>query len=529
MDDPSLTTPASLADSAAAALRWSPATRIDSRIALTGILAIATCLRFGFLGRNSIWYDEAYMAWITRLNWHDMVAALRISDAHPPLYFFLIKAWSGIAGTGEAALRFPAACFSLLSVCLTYALMRRVASESISLLSAFLVSVSPLQVMIGQDGRMYALLGTLALGSTLALALAVEHGGPIRWAAYTIAASLIVYTHYLGALVLVAHGLWVAIYERRNLMAWLGSTAVAAILFLPWLPAFWDQLRHGNGWPWYRNSQLYVDLADLIGLFAFGGSLFGLGSYFFPGTAPPATQGVILLPFLLVAWQGVRSCLSPARQANCRGVALLGLAAGLPIGVMVALAFGRLIFYPRWLAFLGPFFSMFLALGIRAIADRMPSGRHYAPVVLSAALLLYGVPVLGQYYFDSTFRPYRWREAAAVVKAQVRPNDLFLYVNQSAMVSFSYYFREPHPSVTLTPLEARAGTASGRRPEFSAAQARQLAGRYPRVWVIATVPLTAEMQQRLLSALGTAYQVAGRRDFTAVWVHLLEAKPAPVR
>lgn len=528
MDNPSLATSVPSADSAAAPLRWSPATRIDARIALTCILAVAASLRFGFLGRNSIWTDEAYMAWMTRFGWHDMIAALRASDAHPPLYFLLIKAWSGIAGIGEAALRFPAACFSLLSVWLTYALMRRVAPEPVALLGGLLVTLSPLQVMIGQDGRMYALLGALALGSTLALVLAVEHGGPRRWAAYTAVAGLIVYTHYLGALVLAAHGLWVAIYERRHLIAWLGSMAVAALLFLPWLPAFWDQLRHGNGWPWYRHSQLYVDLADLFGLFAFGGSLFGMGSYFFPGTAPLATQAIVLLPFLLVVWQGVWSCLSKARAVNCRGVALLGLTAALPIGVLVALALGRLIFYPRWLAFLGPFFSMFLALGVGALADRMPSGRRYAAALLSTALLLSAVPVLGRYYFDSTFRAYRWREAAVLVKAQAGPRDLFLYVNESAMISFSYYYREPHSSVTLTPVEARAGTAA-QRPGFTATQARQLAARYPRVWLIATVPLTAEMQQRLLSALETAYHVVGRRDFTAVWVHLLEAKPVSVR
>ena len=144
--------------------------------ALAGIITVTAVLRFSLLGQNSLWFDEAWMAWIGQQRWQDIVPLLRAGDAHPPLSYFLMKAWIGIAGDGEAALRFLSACCGVLSVALTYALARRISTERVSLLSALVIGVSPFAVMAGQEVRMYALLGTLALASTLALVASVVTG-----------------------------------------------------------------------------------------------------------------------------------------------------------------------------------------------------------------------------------------------------------------------------------------------------------------------------------------------------------------
>jgi len=406
----------------------------------------------------------------------------------------------------------------VLSVALTYALMRRVSPVRVSLLSALVIGVSPFAVMAGQEVRMYALLGTLAVASTLALSASVGRGGVLRWGGYVLLTTAMIYTQYFGGLVVLAHGVWVAWYERRHSGRWLLAVGAVTVLYLPWVPSLWQQIALGNGAPWYRRGAVFLDLGDLLGLLAFGGSLFGMGSYFFPGTVGPAGQVLILLPFLITLWRGAASWMSDRRS-----LALIGLPVVVTVVAMASVSIGRwLIFYPRWFSFLLPFYAMLLARGLEDIAARWRGRSPEVLGLLTAALLAFGMPVLVRYYFDPGFRPYPWRAAADLVRRQVRPSDFLLFVNGSAEIAFSYYFDQPQPSLALTPVEDARGLDPA--PGFTDVQARALAGRYPRLWLIATPPLTPGMQERLRARLDSAYQVVGSRSFPGIWVHLLEVK-----
>src|SRR5262249_54378839 len=136
---------------------------------LGGVLAVAALLRFALLGHNSIWFDEAYVVRVALSPWQAIPGVLRAAEFHPPLYYLLMKAWIGTTGVHEAALGFPSACFGFLTVFLTYLVVTRVSSDAVGLLSPGLVAASPFPVMASQDARMYALLGVLALASTLLL------------------------------------------------------------------------------------------------------------------------------------------------------------------------------------------------------------------------------------------------------------------------------------------------------------------------------------------------------------------------
>src|SRR5438309_3166235 len=180
----------------------SPHDAFNPRLILAGILAVAAILRFAMLGAPSFSYDEIVVATMARARWYDILPTLRAGEFHPPLYYLLMKAWAEIAGVGETAFRFPSACFGLASVGLTYTVARRVSSEPVRLLSALFVAVSPFQIMVSQEDRLYVLLGALVLASTLALTASVERDRPILWAGYVLASALMVYTQYIGALVL---------------------------------------------------------------------------------------------------------------------------------------------------------------------------------------------------------------------------------------------------------------------------------------------------------------------------------------
>jgi 4-amino-4-deoxy-L-arabinose transferase-like glycosyltransferase len=484
---------------------------LDARVVLSGILVLAAGLRVAFLATHSVWLDEVFVVWLAQHPWRGIPGLLRIVDQHPPFYFLLMHVWIGVAGASEVAIRFPSACFSLCSVLLVYGIVRRVSTDAVGLLSAFLVAISPFQIMAAQEARMYPLLGALGLASTAALLAGVDRGGVMRWAAYVVAAAVMVYTHYFGVLVLLAHGVWVGWCERRHLGTWMAGIAIVGALYTPWVPALVEQVGHVHSFAWYHNRAVYMNLGDLLGLSAFGGSLFGSASYFFAGTLGTAEQIIVLLPFLILLWRGVVGFAS-----DRRALAIVALPPAVTIGVMGLLSVTRPMFVPRWFSFLTPFLATFLARGVYDVAEHLDIRRDRVAAFLVGALLLYQLPVLDRYYLDPGFRPFQWRAAARLVKGLVRPGDAFVFVGSQAALPFRYYFRDPYPSVELS---------SSDRLTLTDAQVRALAARHPRVWIIATIPFAAETRGPLLEGLGRAYRVAGLRDFSGAIVYLL-SKPA---
>lgn len=465
------------------------------RGALIGIFAVAAVLRFAFLGRNSIWFDEAVTVLVAQAPWKDVIPLLRLEDAHPPFYYLMMRIWIGLVGTGDATIRIPSACFSLAAVLLTYALMRRISSARSSLLSAFLMSIAPFEIWSGQTARMYALLEALVLGATLVLLGAVERHRWRPWITYAVLATLMVYTEYLAVLVLAAHGLWVVCYERASVRRWLATTAGAAVAYAPWLPALWQQaVIRAPMSQIYGDKPAYLKLGDLFGLFAFGGSLFGMPSRFYSTTAlHPLAQILILLPFLVLCASGIG-----ALARNKRHLALLGFPPLVSLSAMQVIALVTHAFIARWFSFLGPFYAMFIAEGavelrraVRALSDR-------AAAVIVAGILLLNLAGLDRYYFDPAFHPFQWRVAADAVAREIKPDDLLLFGDRGDEIAFGHYFKGrawtmrllPHPNFDLLPT---------------------LGTRYRRVWlIVAPLPDSNELLRQTVSALSGAFALSQR-------------------
>src|SRR5207248_1297741 len=120
-------------------------------------------------------------------------------------------------------------------------------------------AVSPLAVEVGQEATMYAwsmFLATLALAAGLAW---LRSGCGVGW--YVLAATLLLYTHYMGAPLLAGLLLGGLLWQtwpqswgqppavtRRS---WLLAHTAIGLLWAPWLAAMgvrlaqrWDELSH---------------------------------------------------------------------------------------------------------------------------------------------------------------------------------------------------------------------------------------------------------------------------------------------
>lgn len=236
------------------------------RLSKFDIVVLAGCLGLygGFalmtLTRLSIWFDEAFSVYIAGFSFGD-IAKYTAVDVHPPLYYWLLKMWMVLFGSSEFAVRSLSVVFGLLTITVSYFLVKRLFGRRVAAVSSLLLSFSPLFLQLAQEARMYSLAAFIGASATYALVRARQAGAKKWWwLVYGALLAAGMWTHYFTALVWLAHAAWLLIdvlraRPRRFLSAlpWRGilyAYGVALLLFAPWIANFWRQLTDVQGGFW---------------------------------------------------------------------------------------------------------------------------------------------------------------------------------------------------------------------------------------------------------------------------------------
>jgi len=129
------------------------------------ILAAGLALAVYRLGEDSLWLDESYTWWFTRLDWGDLLRAARIDAVNPPLYYLFAKATAGQGRLlSEAALRFPSALAQVAGIAAAIFLGYQLAGQVGGVAAGALWAVHPLALWAARDARPYALAAAFAAG-----------------------------------------------------------------------------------------------------------------------------------------------------------------------------------------------------------------------------------------------------------------------------------------------------------------------------------------------------------------------------
>jgi 4-amino-4-deoxy-L-arabinose transferase-like glycosyltransferase len=236
--------------------------------------------------RDSLWFDEAYTMYIVRdegrppdgltdtarFVFNSLRGAVQRAgeDVHPPLYFVLFDVWSLLTGESAFAARLPSAFASLIGLAATYALGKHLFDSRTGLIAAALLGTASILVYYNREARMYTLLLALAALATLAYLRWREH--PTRWRIliYGLLLTLLLYTHYAGALILLTHALHLLLTRPRMLLRMLVPVGMALTLFAAWIPsALWQLNTHGGpAAPPFTRSD--VALTELVFFFTGG-------------------------------------------------------------------------------------------------------------------------------------------------------------------------------------------------------------------------------------------------------------------
>lgn len=454
-------------------------------------LALAAGLRFWQLGAQSLWSDEGNSAALATRDF-TQIARAAAADIHPPLYYWLLRLWTRVAGASEAGLRSLSAALGVLLVLVTANLGRRLFGRTVSLAVAYIAAIAPFQVYYSQEARMYML---LALEAALAVhlfwwlvdqedrALAKAGGATITllpWAPLPAVLLVLVwtlglYTHYafplLIALLSLLYLAWLLVSRSHFLwraLRWGVWLAVTLLLYVPWLPT---ALRQLTSWPGAETARSLADQVRLLLL------TLGLGPV---AQSETGFWWVWLLPIL--ALLGALPWPATGRAGQTGSARLNWLRSLLPLAwtlAPLAMILGLGLFRESYLKFLligSPAYILLLARGVEGAASWLISppappspsipGSAAAPptapsqavrhalaalwIILSlSAISALSSSTLVRYFTDQTIARDDYRGIAEFVMATAQPNDAIVLDAPGQAEVFAYYYDGELPIYAL--------------------------------------------------------------------------------
>lgn len=243
-------------------------------LAVAALVALGVVLRF--VTTSPLWLDEALSVNIASLPLGEIGDALR-QDGHPPLYYWLLHGWMSVFGDGDAAVRALSGVFGVLALPLAWEAGRRRAGTVGGLSVLAVVAVTPWAVRYATEARMYALVFTLVLAAWLLADDLLAGASRSRWVGLVVVTGGAVLSHYwvlhlgIAAVVLLAVRWWHGDAEARAGSVRVASAlAVGSLAFVPWVPAFLDQLA-STGTPWASAGRPTGALVELVAGIGGGG------------------------------------------------------------------------------------------------------------------------------------------------------------------------------------------------------------------------------------------------------------------
>lgn len=453
---------------------------------LAACCALATTVLSWLMGRHqSLWFDEQYSLILASRPVSELIALTAV-DAHPPLYYLLLKAWMPIAGGNVAILRIPNCVCLGLAVFVLIMLMRDLFGDRVATACMPMLMCGGFMLRYGYELRMYSPAMLLTAAGTVMLLHAVGviesrgrsprnaidgrddrrnirrfldgHRRIAWWCAYAVTVTLGMLTLYLAAFVWLTHAIWLAARSwrmgRLSAWRWLFAYIASVVLFLPWMPALLGQLGNSVLPPVRRRTNM-SGVAN-----AFDIMLLGMTEKELPSIVSLLVAAVMIsIAGILIAehWHEQQPVSMSASQQSVEAAELIVMLFAVPTALLMTwsavkelLSGGYGMFSVRYLSVVAPFFYATLALAC-VIAYRLRCRRAALVYVMVLAILFAGTIVYGvrgNHSFDRNDTPGSARLSQQVPCSAAQPvvaQDEYTYIDAYWYYRDCpyYYFLEP--------------------------------------------------------------------------------------
>ena len=471
---------------------------------LLPLLLFAFALRVWRLDAQSIWWDEGISLHLASIGIPAIVAD-RINNIHPPLYFFLLKMWTALAGLSLFSARYLSVLAAWLQVAALYALAARWFNRRTALLGALFVALSAVSIVYAQEARVYALLA-LAYLALLAIGHELIYRRPKGagwWVALGAVSWTAIHLHYVALFAVVYVSAWTLLAfiragRRRDVRRLVLTQAIVFLAALPWFVAAVANWRviSGEASAGTFATEAVSGAYLLAQVWAF--HLTGLAGALSRQTLVILVGAVAVLLIVLSALRlGAR---------RTRPDTLMLLANWLiPLCSVLLVWLVRSFSHPRYVAMFVPglfLLAAYLILpGVQAPDGgwRRAASRVLAPL-LAGLLLVTSIWAAAVYFFDPGAAKDDIRGAAARLEELAGPDDLILVPDTDWSLPFAY---DGPATVAMPGLDAGSDSWE---------QLARLTAQTPRVFTLDYRRGTRDWQQRLPFALHLAGSETDRSE-----------------
>lgn len=233
----------------------------------SALLGMLVALSIGL--QQSAWFDEAYSIKLAQQSFSELIK-LAALDAHPPVYYVILKIWGSIFGWSDFAMRSLSVLFYGASIVVAGLFVRRFFGVKTALCALPFLVLAPMLIRYGFEIRSYATASLIGVSATFALVRATEQKGWSRWwLIYAVLVTVGTLTLYYTVFLWFAHLFWL-LRERGSLKKvtrepWFRAFCLSVLLFLPWLPIFILQMGNGALAPISQP----MTLSNISGIFTF--------------------------------------------------------------------------------------------------------------------------------------------------------------------------------------------------------------------------------------------------------------------
>jgi len=411
--------------------------RILTKVMLYIILIFTLVLRLVTINQ-SLWLDEAIGALAVRnMSYSDLITGFLTVDNHPPLYYFLLKFWTGIFGYSEISLRMPSVLFGVGTVFFIYLIGNRIFdSKKSGLIAAVLLSSSQLHIYYSQEARMYSMVAFFAVLAVYSFLHLFEDRSNFKyWLLFSSSITVMVFTDYMPVFLLPAFFIY-AIFQKHKKNWWykfMLSFVPIILAGIIWFPIFQKQSA-GGLWlmqtlPEWKNLAGGANLKQLLLVwmkFTLGRISFTDKTLYYLITVIASIPNAILFANAMKSYKKNK-------------LLLLWLLIPILLSFLISVFFPAFIYFR--LLFVLPAFYLIAAISV----GNMKSGRILAGMLIAINLVSCVI-----YYTDDFQKREMWREAVTYVENRIADNEIVIFSYPEPFAPYRWYEKKEYLSFGAT-------------------------------------------------------------------------------
>lgn len=222
-----------------------------------------------FTANQNFWLDEYFSIHAASLGWEE-IAAYTAGDVHPPLYYYLLKAFLSVLGQAPVIYRLASFAAYVFTIGMALVLFRPVFGRLATLLFLCLMGPNVASLHYFTEVRMYgwALFFVLLCGFAGYRLVAADDPPRRWWITLTVAGLAAGYLHYFALLAVAFVYLALLVYSlarrRMLLRGWGIAAAVSVICYLPWVALAALRLTQQVSTFWLQEPPALQETLELI-------------------------------------------------------------------------------------------------------------------------------------------------------------------------------------------------------------------------------------------------------------------------